>query len=159
MLFGQITGEGRLLVDLIAVHVLVLGFLGLSVLLRWLVTHSSHRLARWAGTERLKQFSDEATRHGHTMLFWLTVTAMALTVLGGIGYHLLGRDVRDDVAAWCHQLTPQHLLHFGLALGGLAILAIVTSGVVRVLRRVLPLLESQALARLGHPKNEATLKR
>src|SRR4051812_3237354 len=102
--FAQIATDGRLVVNLVGIHVLVLLLLGFSVGLRWLVTHSSNRLARWAGTEKLKGFSEEATKHGHTMLFWLTVTAMGLTVAGGVVYHLLGRDVRFDLNDWYGRL-------------------------------------------------------
>src|SRR5262249_55618460 len=112
---GQVASDGRLLANLIAVHLLVMAWLGLSVALRWLLTHSSPRLGRWANTARLKSFSEEASRHGHTMLFWLTVTAMALTALGGIGYHLVGRDVRHDLSDWYSHLTPEDFLRLGLA--------------------------------------------
>jgi small-conductance mechanosensitive channel len=159
MPFAQIASDDRLLTHLIALHVVVLGLLGLSVALRWLVTHSSNRLAQWACSERVRQFSAEATRHGHTMLFWLTLTAMGLAVVGGIGYHFVGRDIRHDIRRWYGQLTPDDFLHFGVALGGLIVLAIVTTGVLRILRRLLPVFENLALTHLGHPKNEAALKR
>jgi moderate conductance mechanosensitive channel len=157
--FGQFAADGRLLVNLITVHALVLLLLGLSVALRWLVTHSTNRLGRLTNSERLKQFSAEATRHGHTMLFWLTVTAMALTVIGGIVYQLLGRDALDDLNYWFNQLTPAHFLRVGTAVGGLAVLVIFTVGLLRVLRRLLPVLENYAFGKLGHPQNEATLRR
>jgi small conductance mechanosensitive channel len=159
MFFGQIASDGRLLTNLIAIHVLVLLWLGLSVALRWLVAHGSSQLARWANTDKLRQFSEEATRHGHTMLFWLTVTAMAGTALGGIGYHLAGQDVRTDLGHWYATLTAEDFLHVGLAGAGLVVLVIVTTAAVRVLRRVLPLGESYALALLGNGKNEPTLQR
>ncbi|HYV38271.1 MAG TPA: mechanosensitive ion channel family protein [Gemmataceae bacterium] len=156
--FAQIAADGRLLANLIAVHLLVLLALGLSVGLRWLVTHSSNRLARWAGTDKLKEFSAEATRHGHTMLFWLTVTVMALTAVGGVVYQFAGRDVRADLGNWYSLLTPEDIVRLGVAVGGVVVLAVLTSTLVRVLRRVLPLLETYALTKLGHPKNEATLR-
>ena len=94
--FGQISPDGRLLANLITLHLFLLVLIGLSFALRWLVTHSGNRITRWAGTDHLKQFSDEATRHGHTMLFWLTVTAMTLTVVGGVLFHVVGRDARVE---------------------------------------------------------------
>jgi small-conductance mechanosensitive channel len=157
--FAQIASDGRLLVNLIAIHVLVLLWLGLSIGLRWLVGHGTTRLAQWAGTEKLRKLSDEATRHSHTMLFWVTVTGMGLTVLGGVAYHFFGRDVRHELDDWYHHLTPEDFFHVGAVIGGLVLLAIVASGVVRLLRRVLPSLESLALAQLGSPKNEAALRR
>jgi small-conductance mechanosensitive channel len=156
---AQVASDGRLLVNLIAIHVLVLLWLGLSVGLRWLISHCSNRLACLADTDKLKKFSAEATRHGHTMLFWLTITAMVTTVLGGVGYHLLGRHAHHDLALWYNQLTPEHFLHLGLAAGGVAVLLIVTTGVVRILRRLTPLLESYTLSRLGTLQNETQLKR
>ena len=156
--FGQISPDGRLLANLITVHLLLLLLLGLSFALRWLVTHSGNRIARWAGTEHLKQFSDEATRHGHTMLFWLTVTVMALTVVGGILFHVAGRDARVELTNWYNQLTPEELLRVAVGVGGVVVLAILTTGLVRVMRRVLPLLETYAMGKLGHPKNEESLR-
>jgi small conductance mechanosensitive channel len=157
--FAQIASDGRLLTNLIAIHVLVLAWLGLSIALRWLVSRGAVRLARWAGTERLRQLSEDATRHGHAMLFWLTVTAMGMTVAGGIAFHLFGRDVRHEIRAWYRQLTPDDIFQVGAGIVGLAILTIVALGLVRLVRRLVPFLESLALARLGSPKNEATLKR
>src|SRR5437016_13782262 len=131
LLFGQFTLDSRLLANLVAVHVLVLFLLGVCVALRWLVTRGGNRLAGWTGSQRLKQFSAEATRHGHTMLFWLTVTAMALVGIGGIVYHTVGRDARADWKQWYGQLTAQHLLQFSFAVGGLAVLVIFASGLGR----------------------------
>jgi small conductance mechanosensitive channel len=157
--FAQFIADGRLLANLIAIHAVVLLLLGLSVALRWLVSNSSDKLARWVGTAKLKQLSDEAIRHSHTMLFWLTVTAMALMALGGVAYHFIGRDVRVDLVTWYERLTPEDLLHLAVAAGGVAVLTIVTLGLVRVLRRALPLLENQAIARFGDATNESTLRR
>jgi small conductance mechanosensitive channel len=157
--FGQIASDGRLLVHLVAVHLVILLLLALSMALRWLVTHGANRLCRWGNIEKLRQLGDEATRHGHTMLFWLTVTAMAVTGVGGIGYHLFGRDIRQDLGDWYNQLTPQDFVRLGLAGAGLAVLSIVATAVIRILRRLLPLLESHAIARLGCPANQATLQR
>src|SRR5579862_7772048 len=140
----QVAADGRLLTNLIAVHFLVLLLLGISVLLRWLVTHSSTRLARWAGTDKIKKFSEEATRHGHTMLYWLAVTAMLLTVVAGVVYHLAGRDALVDLSEWYHQLTPEHFIRVAVVGGGLVVLAILTIGLARVSRQLLPLLENWA---------------
>jgi moderate conductance mechanosensitive channel len=144
----QVAADGRLLINLIAIHFVVLLLLGLSVVLRWLVRHSSTRLARWAGTDKIKTFSEEATRHGHTMLYWLTVAAMVLTVAAGVVYHLAGRDVRVDLTEWYHQLTPEHFIHLALVGGGLVVLVILTIGLARVSRQLLPVLENWVMGKL-----------
>ncbi len=156
--FDQIDTESRLFANLIAVHLVLLVLFGLSLVLRWLVTHSGKRLAGWTNGERLKQFSAEATRHGHTLLFWLTVTAMTLSVVGGVVYHVMGGDARGDLNEWYSQLTSKHFIRMAEMVGGLIILAIVASVLVRIVRRVLPALENFTMARLGHPKNEETLR-
>jgi small-conductance mechanosensitive channel len=157
--FAQIASDGRLLTNLIAIHVIVLVWLGLSIALRGLVTRGINRLARWAGSERLRKLGEDATRHSHVMLFWLTLLGMGLTVAGGIGFHMLGRDVRHEVRNWYEQLTAEDLLRVGAATAGVVLLAIAAVAAVRFLRRILPLFENLALAWVGHPKNEATLKR
>jgi moderate conductance mechanosensitive channel len=156
--FGQIASDGRLLVNLVTIHAVLLLILSFSFALRWLVTHCNNRFAGWTNTEKLKQFSAEATRHGHTMLFWLTVTTMAITGMAGVIYHVAGRDARVDFADGYNRLTAEHFVGLGLAMGGVAVLAILAIGLVRVLRRVLPILENHAMASLGHPKNEETLR-
>jgi small conductance mechanosensitive channel len=157
--FGQVASDGRLLANLIAIHLVVLTFLGISMALRWLVTRAAARLARSSGNERLVRLSQDLSRYSYNMLFWLTITAMALATLGGVAFHFVGRDVRHEIRGWYYGLTPEDFVRWGAALAGLAVLVIVTFAVVRVLRRVLPALESYALGRLGHPKNEETLKR
>lgn len=158
-LFAVVDADGRLLTNLIAIHVLVLVWLGVSILLRGLVARGIHRLAHWAGSARLRKLADDATKHSHAMLFWLTLLGMALTVAGGIGFHMLGRDVRHEVRNWYRQLTPEDFLHFGLAVAGIVVLVVATIAAVRLFRRILPLFEGLAVNRLGHLKNEATLKR
>jgi hypothetical protein len=159
LLFGQVASDGRLLANLIAIHLVVLAFLGVSIGLRWLLTRTAARLARSSGNERLAKFSEELSRYSYNLLFWLTITAMALASIGGVAFHFVGRDVRHEVQHWYYSLTPEDLFHWGLALAGVVALAIATAALTRVLRRLLPALESYALMRLGHPKNEAMLKR
>jgi moderate conductance mechanosensitive channel len=157
--FGQVHSDGRLLANLIAIHIVVLAFLGVSIGLRWLVTRATARLARNSGNDRLKKFSEELSRYSYNVLFWVTIIAIALTTLGGITFHFVGHDVRHELRAWYHSLTADDLIHFGGALAGLAMVAIVTFGIIRMVRQLLPLLQSYALGRFGHPRNEATLQR
>src|SRR5262249_48344898 len=77
----------------------------------------------------------------------------------GLGYHLVGRDIRQDFGDWYSHLTGEDFLHLGLALGGVVVLVVVATGLVRILRRIFPLLETYTLTQLGHPKNQATLER
>jgi small-conductance mechanosensitive channel len=157
--FGQLASDGRLLANLIAIHLVVLAFLAVSMALRWLITRSMARMARSSGNEWLARLSEDVSRYSYNLLFWLTITAMGLTTVGGVAFHFVGRDVRHEIRSWYRSLTPEQLLQWGEVLGSVVMLVVLTFVVIRIICRLLPIVESQALAYFGHPKNEATLRR
>jgi small conductance mechanosensitive channel len=156
---GQINSDGRLLSNLIAVHLLVLVWLALSVALRWLLTRGAARFGRWSKSDRVRQFSVAATKNGQAMLFWLTLIAMVLTVVGALIYHVSGFDARHHATDLSSTFRHEHFVRLGLTAGALIIVWIATSAVVRVIRRLLPVGENLAIAQWGRPKTEAALRK
>ncbi len=157
-LFGQLLHEARATANLLAVLGVMVVLTVASAALRFLVTHTGNRLARWPGLEKLAALGKEATRHGHTLLFWLTLAALGVTAAAGLVYHGLGRDVRNDLGHWLEERTAEDFLHIGLAAGGVIILAVATWAVLRLLRRVLPLAEARVSAWVGNDNNGAVLR-
>jgi small conductance mechanosensitive channel len=157
--FGQISSDGRLLYNLGAIHVVILSVLAVSVTLRWLLTRTLSRLAKTHNNERLQKFSDEVSRYSYNLLFWLTVGAIGLATIGGLAFHYVGHDVRHEIKHWYRSLEPEDFVRWGVDLAGLVLLGVLTTALVRLLRRLMPVLESFALTQFGHPKNEQTVKR
>ncbi len=133
--------DSRFVANLIAVHATIVAVVLVSIIIRRLLTHGGNRLIHWTGLERL---SKEVTRHGHTLLFWITAALIPLILAGGLAYHLLGRDIRVDLDTWYQRMTVEDLLQLGLICGGLLALAVAAFVAVRILRRLLPFLENHA---------------
>jgi small-conductance mechanosensitive channel len=155
---GQIVPDSRLISNLIAVHVLVLFWLGISVTLRWMLTRGAARMAQWSNSEGLKKFSDEATRRGRAILFWSTVGAMCLSVIVAVTYHLMGYDARGHLSGWYGTLRHEHFIRFGFLAGILIGMSLIASALVRTVRRGRAKLEATVLSNWGNPKNEVVLR-
>ena len=147
--------DSRFVANLIAVHATIVAVVLVSIIIRRLLTHGGNRLIHWTGLERL---SKEVTRHGHTMLFWITAALIPLILAGGLAYHLLGRDIRVDLDTWYQRMTVEDLFQLGLICGGLLALAVAAFVAVRILRRLLPFLENHAHIWIGRKGNEETLR-
>ncbi len=156
---AQLFADDRLAANLIAVFAAVLALCVISATLRFLLAHTGNRLTRWAGLEKLEALTKEATRHGHTLLFWLTATGVVLFAATGLAYHALGRDARRDAGDWLHHRTAEDFLQIGLAIVGLIGLVVATWVVLRLLRRALPLTENYLTTHLRRKGNEESLKR
>jgi moderate conductance mechanosensitive channel len=157
-LFGLLSPDPRLLANLLAVLGVMLLLVLVALLLRFLVTHTGNRLTRWPGLEKLASLGKEATRHGHTLLFWLTLANLALTLAAGATYHCLGRDAGRDLGRWLERRTADDLLQLALAAGGLIALTLGTWSVLRVLRRLLPVAEAHVLVWVGRKGNRARVR-
>jgi small conductance mechanosensitive channel len=146
--------DGRLGANLIAVHGIVTVTVLVSLILRRIVSRGSSRLARWTGQRWLETAGEEAARRVRMLLFWLTLAAIGLCLVGGLGYHLAGRDVRADLDAWYQQFTVGEL--FNAALRCAAVLAIVAAAwlTVRMIRRIRPLLEKEITTLVGHAASD-----
>ncbi|HYT95072.1 MAG TPA: mechanosensitive ion channel family protein [Gemmataceae bacterium] len=156
---SELFRDHRFTANLIAVAVVTAALLSLAALLRLVVAHGSNRLRRWTSLAKLEALGKEATRHGHTVLFWLTVASVALTAVVGVLYHCLDGDVRRDVGAWYRRRTPDDVLHAGLACGAVLVVVMFAWAVLRLLRRLLPAAEAYVVAWAGRNHNEATLRR
>jgi len=148
--------DDRLLANLVAVHLVLAVILVAAVVLRRLLTHGGEQFARWTGLHWLDGFSKEATRKMRGMLFWMVLTLLAGTVIGGVGYHLAGRDMRQDVLNWYAHLTGAQIFRIGLALGQLVLLALAVPFALRLIRRARAFLQAQALDLLPHPLQNET---
>src|SRR5207248_11554799 len=98
--FSELLIDDRLGANLIAVHGLVTGTVLIALVLRRAVIGSGSHLIGWTGLRWLEAAGEEAARRARRLLFWLTVSLILLTALGGAGYHLAGRDVRIDLGTW-----------------------------------------------------------
>jgi small conductance mechanosensitive channel len=151
--------DGRLGVNLIAIHGVITVTVLLSLLLRRLVIHGGSQLGRWSGLRRLAAAGEEASRRARVLLFWLTVALVVLAVVGGVGYHMAGRDIRQDVTAWYDRLTVAELLGAGLSCAGLLAAVLAAWLAVGMVRRLRPHLEVEALGWFGRASSEAAVRR
>src|SRR5438128_5458712 len=95
--FTDVLADDRLAANLIAAHGIITAMVVVSLILRQVVIGSGSRLLRWTRLRWLEAAGEEAARRARTMLFWLTVSLILLTAVGGVGYHLAGRDIRLDL--------------------------------------------------------------
>lgn len=157
--FTDLLTNDRLGANLIAAHGIITAMVVISIFLRQVVIGSSSRLIRWTRLRWLEAAGEEAIRRARTMLFWLTVSLILLTVVGGVGYHLAGRDIRLDLGTWYEQLTFSELVAVGLASIKLLALGLGSWLAVRSVRRVWPVLEAQMTAGVGNAANVETVHR
>ncbi len=155
--FTDLLADDRLAANLIVGHGIITVMVVVSVLLRRVVIGGSSNLIRWTRLRWLKAASEEASRRAGTMLFWLTVLLVLLTVIGGVGYHLAGRDIRLDLSTWYERLTIAELL--AVAGAGVKLLALALGAwfAVRSVRRLWPVLEAQMSAAAGNAPNAETV--
>lgn len=135
-LVNNFMSDERLLANLVGLHVVLVGLLAVSVLLRKVLKHGRTLLARWTGLDWLDGAGREATHSLRALLFWVTVAAMGASILGMAGYHAAGRDARLDVQDWYAQLTGAQLLALGVLLGKAFIVGGVVTLAFRLIRRL-----------------------
>ncbi len=157
--FGNAFADARLGANLVAVHGMITVTVIASLLLRRVIIRGGSGLGDRTGLPWLEAAGEEAVRRARSLLFWLTLGALFLTVVAGIGYHFVGRDIRNDLAESYQQLTVAELLHAGLSFGALLAVLLAAWFAVRLVRRVWPFLEAQVKARVGHSAHEETLRR
>ncbi|HLJ96830.1 MAG TPA: mechanosensitive ion channel family protein [Gemmataceae bacterium] len=165
--FTDLFADDRLAANLIVGHGIITILIVVSLLLRRVVVGSSSpsrshpappddpaegRLRGW-----LAAAGEEATRRAGALLFWLTVILVMLTAVGGVGYHLAGRDIRLDLSTWYERLTVTELLAAAVATAKLLTLALGAWFAVRCVRRMGPALEAQMRAAAGVPANGETV--
>jgi small-conductance mechanosensitive channel len=141
---SQYFRDERLLANLIGMHVALALILVVSVALRKLLKRGGQGLGHWTGLRWLDGLGKEATRGLRAVVFWTTLALMGVTVIGMIGYHFTGRDVRLDVKEWYSHLTGAQIFAFGVILGKLVLLAIGVSIAIRLVMRLRSFLEAYA---------------
>src|SRR5260370_31285783 len=103
--FRSSLADGRLGTNLIAIHGVITVTVLVALVLRRLITHGGNQFVRWTKLSWLESASEVAARRALTMLSWLTTGVISAAVVGGMTYHLAGRDIRLDLRTWYDRLT------------------------------------------------------
>src|SRR5947207_5614006 len=117
--------DDRLLANLIAVHILLVGLLLLSFMIRHLLQRSGQRFLSLFGFSWLRGVTEEATGAARDLVYWLTLALMAVGMAGGAFYHFAGRDIRaDGLALWHNHVTIEDAIVLGVLIGKLLGIAV-----------------------------------
>ena len=150
--------DARFAANLIVFYgLVVVTFVGSLMLRRFLSRGGSH-LVSWTGFHWLGKVGDVAAHRARKVLFWVTLIALAGITGLGFGYHLLGRDVREDLFGWFGRLSAAELLALGCDAAAIVGVGITSWFVLRMVRRWRPSVEALVLRHVGRPANEETLR-
>src|SRR5438445_2702778 len=141
--FSASLSDGRLGANLIAIHGLITLAVLVALILRRLIAQGSTRMARWTGVRWLEAASEEAARRVRSLLFWLTLATIGLSIVAGVCYHLAGRDIRHDLIKWYEQFTILELVQLSAGAGEIAAIVVGTWLLLRLVRRLVPYFESE----------------
>jgi small-conductance mechanosensitive channel len=146
---GAFLSDDRLLFNLIAVHAAIALLLILSVIARAILQNGGDRFRARLGTHWLHGITHEATQHARSLVWWTTLLLMAVTVAGGVFYHLGGGDIRTDLAElWQQHVTPTRLITAGWIAAQLVGIAVVAMIACRFVHRLRTAFEAVALDHL-----------
>ena len=95
---NNILGNERLLVNLIAIHVVLGVVLIGSLLIRKFLLQGSRHLVRFTGKDWLGNFHQEAERSIRSLLFWMTVLTLFAVGAAGAGYHILAPEIFERIS-------------------------------------------------------------
>jgi small conductance mechanosensitive channel len=151
--------DDRFLSNLLATYGVIAVLVAASLVARRLLGQGGERLAQWTGLHWLEGVGREAALRARRLLVRATLASVFVLTLAGVGYHLAGRDVRADAAAWYERLTADDWLLIGLRAGAVVGLGLGAWVAVRVVRRLRANLEPWALARLDGAANEEVVRR
>lgn len=144
--------DERLLANLIAVHVALLGLVVASLLVRQFLQLGGQRLLSWFGVAWLRGVTEEATGAARNLIYWITLAAMAACVLAAGAYHILGRDVRvDGPALWNRHVTADDIVRLGIVAGKVLAIAVGAWIACRLVHRLRLRLEARARPLLAEP--------
>jgi small conductance mechanosensitive channel len=121
----------------------------LSLVVRRLIGHGGEHLARWTGLHWLYRFGHVAAHRTRRLIAWLTWVAVVVLGAGGVVYHAVGRDVRQDCRAWYADITADRWLDLGLRAAGVVGLAVGGWLAVRIMQRLCGVAEARLIARIG----------
>jgi small conductance mechanosensitive channel len=156
-LYDKLT-DSRFDANLVAFYGAMVLVVLVSLVLRRLL-HRQPGKPGWSGLQWLNSVNHEAIFQIRKMILWGTSGTVALLSLGGLGYHLAGRDVRVDLGTWWNKYTAEELLHVGLNLMVCVVLYVVARVAVMLIRRFMPVLQHRLAAMLGTANHEEVLKR
>ena len=145
----ELLTEHRFIANLITTYGIVVVLVLASLVIRRLLGHTGERLAQWTGQRWLDGVSRQAAQQSRRLIGRLTWLGVALLAAAGIGYHLLGRDIRLDFDALYGRITTEHWIALGLHAGALAGLAIAAWVGIRIVRRLRAWVEPMAIAPPG----------
>lgn len=151
--------DGRLGANLIAVYGFIVFIVIASLGLRRALRRGDGRVAQWPGMQWLERLRGEASRHAGRLLSRLTIVLVGCVIVGGLAYHLTGRDARDDFSAWYARLTVSDLFTLVLRAAGVAAVLVTGWAAVRLLRRLRPAWEAYLVRWFGRSETEAPLQK
>jgi small conductance mechanosensitive channel len=141
--------DGRFDANLIAVYGLIVFLTILSLILRRLLVGGHSALSERTGFHWLKTWGGEATRHARRLILGLTIIGVVVVAVGGLAYHLAGRDIRQDLENWYADLTLAEVFALGLRAVGIVLAALAARYGVRLVRRVRPVCQAHVVKWLG----------
>jgi small conductance mechanosensitive channel len=153
----NLLSDDRFIFNLVAAHGVVLLLVLTYLVLRRLLRRGGRQLAQLTNGHWLDPVSRQVTHHARALLFWCTLGAVLLSTLGGVAYHLIGRDIRRDLRVWWRHWTAEDGLQIGLTLAGLLTLGALTWVCVRLIRRLRPVLERRLKDGIGQHWKEEVL--
>jgi small conductance mechanosensitive channel len=141
--------EPRFVANVTVIYGGVVVMVLLSLVTRRLIGHGGEHLSRWTGLHWLDRFGREAAHRSRRLIAWLTWAAVVVLGAGGVVYHAVGRDVRQDFRDWYADFTGEWWLRLGLRAAGVVGVAVGGWLTVRVLQRLCAWAEAKAVARIG----------
>lgn len=144
---ADVLADARFDANLIAFYGFIVLLVLVALIMRRLLARD--RPVNWTGLHWLDTLGDEATAHARKLLGWATFAAIALLTLAGLGYHLAGRDIRDDASSIVQRVAPESLLHLGVQIAECVGLLLAAMAATWLLRRARPMLQGYVKNLLG----------
>jgi small conductance mechanosensitive channel len=155
----QRLADGRVSANLLTFYGLIVVVILVGLVLRALLAHGKSRLTALHGLRWVQNVGQEAVPRLRFLVTLLSLGVSCLLVLAGVAYHWAGRDVRQDVSDWYQDLTTGDIFNLVESLGLLVFLALGCWLMVRLIRRVRPVVQARTIRWIGIADTEAELQR
>lgn len=155
----QHLADGRVGANLLTFYGLIVVAILAGLVIRALLAHGRSRLTGLKGFRWLETIGQEAVRRLRLLVTWLTLGISLVLVLGGIGYHWAGRDIRQDIDDWVQRLTTGDIFVFAEMTGIVVALAMASWLAVRAIRHIRPLLQAGVMRWVGFEENTEDMQR
>lgn len=155
----QHLADGRVSANLLTFYGLIVVAILAGLVIRALLAHGRSHLTGLKGLRWLETIGQEAVSRLRLLVTWLTLGISLALVLGGIGYHWAGRDIRRDIDDWIQRLTTRDIFLFGELTSIVVALILVSWLAVRVIRRIRPTLQATAIRWVGREENAEDIQR